>query len=734
MEDGAMWGFMAVLVLLFAGSCGPGAEPGGSPPVTASSERPAWLDEEPIIIVGGWDDMPLFRRRMGSLRTWHDEAYEQAHTEERVLQLKELGVTMAVLHFYKGFGLEAEAEHLAYARKLAELCRKHGIRVGVYVGSTVAYETFLLEKPEAEAWFVPDYLGQPVHYGRTQTFRKRVYFSHPGYKEYIRKVVRMAVEDFQADLIHFDNTSTQARRPMFFHPLAIRDFRDFLERKYTPEVLKRRLGFNDLRYVTPPAHEDPLSTITDPLFQEWADFRCHQLTQYYREMKEYIHSLNPQVAVENNPHIGMSGVNTVWEQGVDYPRLLEHTDIVWTEEGNDAGISPEGVLVSKIRSYKTATGLGNKIFSYTFRTPLMVAEAMAYNRGCLGMVGGIQEYPDPPPTHRRYIRFYRDRFDYYRKPESAADVAVLHSYATMAFNNDRPYQSTYLFEQALIQAKVPFDIIFDRHLSDLSRYRVLVLADQECLSGEQMDQVRDFVKRGGGLVATEHTSLFTTWRSRRSDFGLADLFAVQAPEFVPWPPRPEAILAIDPVRRREGEGRVVYLPEVQPAVEKPATEPMTSRYWHLPVNWRELVLSPSDGRAGDDPLLEVKGPLTVTAELLSQERENRLLLHLINYGMDENPLVRDLQITLRAGPETVRKVYILSPDGEEIADLEFVADGNRIQFTLPRLETYTLVVRSERGRPERRLPINSDLRVSGAGVFLSLGRDCHGPWLAKEGA
>ena len=691
MEVGAMTGLVLVLVLLIAGSCGPGAEPGGSPPETASSERPEWLDEEPIIIVGGWDDMPLFRRRVGSLREWHDEAYEQAHTEERVLQLKELGVTMAVLHFYKGFGLEAEAEHLADARKLAELCRKHGIRVGVYVGSTVAYETFLLEKPEAEAWFVPDYLGQPVHYGRTQTFRKRVYFAHPGYKEYIRKVVRMAVEDFQADLIHFDNTSTQARRPMFFHPLAIQDFREFLERKYTPEALKRRLGFNDLRYVTPPAHEAPLSTITDPLFQEWADFRCHQLTEYYREMKEYIRGLNPQVAVENNPHIGMSGVNTVWEQGVDYPRLLDHTDIVWTEEGNDAGISPDGVLISKIRSYKTATGLGNKIFSYTFRTPLMVAEAMAYNRGCLGMVGGIQEYPDPPPAHRRYIRYYRDRFDHYRKPESAADVAVLHSYATMAFNNDRPYQSTYLFEQALIQAKVPFDIIFDRHLSDLSRYRVLVLADQECLSDEQMDQIRGFVKRGGGLVATEHTSLLTPWRSRRLDFGLADLFAVQAPEFVPWPPRPEAILAIDPVRRREGEGRVVYLPEVKPSVEKPATEAMKSQYWHLPVNWEEMVESVR-WAGGNDPLLEVEAPLTVTAELLRQERENRLLLHLVNYGMKENPLVRDLQINLRSGTGTVRKIYTLSPDGGEISNLEFRAEGNRIRCTLPRLETYTLVV------------------------------------------
>ena len=47
-------------------------------------------------------------------------------------------------------------------------------------------------------------------------------------------MVRLAVEDFQVDLIHFDNTSTQARRPIFFHPLAIQDFREFLKSGNTP--------------------------------------------------------------------------------------------------------------------------------------------------------------------------------------------------------------------------------------------------------------------------------------------------------------------------------------------------------------------------------------------------------------------------------------------------------------------------------------------------------------------
>ena len=679
------------LALLLVCSCGPAADTPDKELDPAALEKPAWLDEEPIIIVGGWDDMFLFRRRVGKMPTWHEEEYKKAHTEERVLKLKELGVTMAILHFYKGFGLEAEREQLEDARKLAELCQKHGLRVGVYVGSTVGYETFLLEKPEAEEWFAPDYMGQPVHYGRTQTFRKRVYFAHPGYRDYMKRVLRLAIEDFKVDLIHFDNTSTRARRPIFHHPMAIQDFRDHLKQKYLPDLLKRRLGFSDVRYVIPPAHEEPLATIDDPLFQEWTDFRCHQMSRFYREMKEYIRSLNPLVAVENNPHSGMSGLNTMWEQGVDYPRLLEQTDIVWTEEGNDAGISPEGVLVSKIRSYKTATILDNKIFSYTFRTPLAVAEAMAYNRGCLGMVGGIQQYPNPPEKQRRYIQFYRERFDYYRKVESAADVAVLHSYATMAFNNDRPYQSTYLFEQVLLQAKVPFDIIFDKHLEDLSRYRVLVLADQECLSEEQMDQIRVFVKQGGGLVATEHSSLYTPWRSRRRDFGLADLFSVKAPPFVPWPWQPEGILPIEPVKRQVGEGRVVYVPEVKPSVEKPSAVPMTSQYWHLPVNWEELK-KVVIWAGGEDPLLQVEAPLTVTAELLRQEQQSRLLLHLVNYGAAENPLVKDVKITLGLRGKQAKKVFTLSPDGEEISSLEFQTSDSGIGFTVPRLQTYSLVV------------------------------------------
>ena len=559
--------------------------------------RANWLESEPLIITGNWDDMPIFRHRVGGNPVWQEDEYRREHTEEAVQKLKDLGVTMAVIHFYKGFGLDAEREQMGDARRLAALCKKHGLRVGVYVGSTVGYETFLLEKPDAASWFVPPFLGRPVLYGE-QTFRKRVYFMHPGYRSYIQRVLRIAVDELKVDLVHFDNTSMQAQAPIFLYPMAVEDFRDYLRKKYSPEMLQRRLGFSDVRYVEPPQLDRVPRVINDPLWQEWAGFRCAQLNAYYGEMERFIRGLNPQTAVECNPHSGISGHNTVWEQGVDYPGLLSHMDVVWTEEGDEAEVTPDGILVSKIRTYKMGETLKNRIFTYTGGTRAAkreMAEAMVYNPMTLGEVGGGLAGYDTPADQRKYIRFYLSNFDYYRQAHHPADVAVLHSYASMAFNNDLPWQSAMLFEQTLIQGKVPFDIIFDANLRDLSKYRVLALPDQECLSDEQIALIREFVNRGGGLVATELSSLYTPWRQRRREFGLNSLFQVAAPRWSPARAGGEKAPAIAPVRRPGGQ-RPRGLPLPDPASRRQAA----SRPHDQPVleTAGELAGTPCGGALG----------------------------------------------------------------------------------------------------------------------------------------
>lgn len=646
----------------------------------------SWISDYPMVFVGNWDAAPIYRRRVGGNSLWQESDYLEEHTEEAVSKLKDMGVTMAIIHFYKAFGLEAEKEQMQYSKKLAALCKKHGLKVGVYVGSTFGYETFLVEKPEATEWLVPDYMGQKVYYG-DQTFRKSIYFQHPGYKAYIKRVLRIAVVDMKVDLIHFDNATWQALPRVFFHPMGIQHFRAFLTQKYTPEVLRKRLGFSDVRYVEPPQYNIPMSKIDDPLFQEWTDFRCRQLADYYGEMTQFIHSLNPAVVTDVNPH-GMDGTNSMWNQSIDYPRLLSNTNFFWTESEKTL-LSEDGLLLSKIRTYKMARSLGNRVF-VTTDNPREMAECLAYNRQSIGMVGKFLEALELPDAQRRYIRFFHKNFDYYRRVDYIADVAILHSYATMSFNNDRPYQSTFLFEQSLIQGKISFDLIFDDHLKDLSRYKVLVLADQQCLSDEQLRLVSDFVHQGGGLVVTEHTSLYTEWRLRRRDFGLKNLLQLEAPL---WHGNhvPEDILNVPIQRKTVGKGRVVYVPAVQPAIEKPATEAMAEKYWKLPVNHKDLITS-IGWASGDDLSVHIDAPLSVTMELTKKADGSAVMLHLVNFAMN-GPTVRNISVTLKApGLKKASRVTVMTPDASGEPSVSFRQNGSTIAFTIPELSVYNMVV------------------------------------------
>jgi hypothetical protein len=82
--------------------------------------------------------------------------------------------------------------------------------------------------------------------------------------------------------------------------------------------------------------------------------------------------------------------------------------------------------------------------------------------------------------------------------------------------------------RAALEEHRPLDLINDWDLTaeGLSRFRVVVLADAAALSDAQADAVREYVRRGGGLVASCETSLCDELGQGRRDFALADLFGV----------------------------------------------------------------------------------------------------------------------------------------------------------------------------------------------------------------
>jgi putative glycosyl hydrolase-like family 6 (GHL6) protein/glycosyl hydrolase family 42 (putative beta-galactosidase) len=120
---------------------------------------------------------------------------------------------------------------------------------------------------------------------------------------------------------------------------------------------------------------------------------------------------------------------------------------------------------------------------------------------------------------------------YLRNERSLARVAIVYSQQTATFYGGEQARSrvedhSLGFYQALIEARMPFDMVHDQLLDagNIQQYRTLILPNIAALSSEQCQQLSAFVAGGGNLVATHETSLYDERGVRRSDFGLASLF------------------------------------------------------------------------------------------------------------------------------------------------------------------------------------------------------------------
>lgn len=80
--------------------------------------------------------------------------------------------------------------------------------------------------------------------------------------------------------------------------------------------------------------------------------------------------------------------------------------------------------------------------------------------------------------------------------------------------------------RALVEAHIPFDVISEHNVTSqsLAQYKVVILPNNFAMSERIGALLRDYVRRGGGLVASFETSLYDQWGARRKDFLLADLF------------------------------------------------------------------------------------------------------------------------------------------------------------------------------------------------------------------
>jgi hypothetical protein len=488
---------------------------------TTDSDVPGWIAPGKLRWVWAlWEPLDLYRRGgsaagIGDNRAtghWVRRWYQRMHSDEILDKLAEAGVNLVSTHFFKGFGLKAEAEEMGGAADFTRRAHARGIRVlGYHQFSTVIYETMLDEIPNLRDWIqrAPD--GSLQTYG-SASWRWKACPSHDAFIAYLKKVIDACLIDAGMDGVEYDGTSYEC-----WCTACMTAFRQFLSARH-PQP-RERFGIPHFRHVQIPPRFDS----KDALWQEWIRFRIDLMGRRLRELRDYVHRRKPGAAL-----VTYEDCPALWRK--DRTRLLpdagDYLDLAIAENHEMPQVL-DGQLVTKVRHLKEGTAIGRVALSTEWlRTsrgrimlpsdPKPVELGMAECLACGGQVctatwslrsgdkrdgSAFFEQPEFHAALKRYMGFARDHEDLYAGSKPCANVWVYHSQWSLAFVHEVAYNSILGFEQALL-GRIAYRVAKEAHLPVLGPRDVLIVASQICLSQQERDAVRAAVERGCGLILT----------------------------------------------------------------------------------------------------------------------------------------------------------------------------------------------------------------------------------------
>ncbi len=158
-----------------------------------------------------------------------------------------------------------------------------------------------------------------------------------------------------------------------------------------------------------------------------------------------------------------------------------------------------------------------------------------YTSGNIGMTGIVDE------------QFMHDFFEWLSKYDeyfygwnNDANVAVVYSRYTLDYLDKGNWEG-YAYHDGikgilmmLIESNIPFEVITENDLNNLSKYDLVILPDFACMDESEAEMIRQYVKNGGKIIAINETSLYTKYGARRDDFLLKDVFGVSYNEVKEW--------------------------------------------------------------------------------------------------------------------------------------------------------------------------------------------------------
>lgn len=631
----------------------------------------------------GWEPLDHYRR-VGSVAgavdgsaDWLEAWYNRLHTEDLVQEMAALGVNLAVTHFFKGFGLMHERNEHERVRQLIRHAHRSGVRVLGYCQSrSLYYETFLAERGEASDWVQRDAHGEARTWGGSY-YRWAPCVMSQGFRDYMKEVVRVGLEDVGLDGFHFDNDYAQ---PCYCKNCE-QAFRLWLAERF-PDP-RDRFGLASFDHVRQPRQRQQPAVIRDPLERAWVRFRCEALGEYHEELTTFARTIRPNLILTGNPAYPRRP-HSAYENSVWAPLLGRHLDLLFAENGNYPGVH-DGALISQIRGYKQGLAIGYRVMSTTWKrgdasapiglpesaseVELQIAEAAA-NGGIPGTNWALRplndgsrmriDRTDLSDALARSLRFVRANEERFAGATPVRDVAVLRTFASLVYDTNAVNDALHATEEALIQSGFVWDVLFGEDLSQLDHYAVLIVAAQTHLSDVECDAIHRFAARGGGIVVIGENGIRDEWGRARSRSNLLD-------------PTGQHV-----VRVEEEPPKVDHAPDHSVRVS-------------LTPTWKDAVAGAVQRAAGGHTSVRLVGDAWVSLNAYATN-SGELAIHLVNYATPK--LTTHLCVELCAPSHADPQAQLLTPERptQALGVMRRGHEGSLVSIPIPAFSSYAVIL------------------------------------------
>ncbi|NLS96949.1 MAG: hypothetical protein GXX96_32835 [Planctomycetaceae bacterium] len=460
---------------------------------------------------------------------WLEDWHHWFDSEDCPRLMEDLGLNMLHCRFYKGMGWKYESQDFPNVKRFVENCHKHNVRALAYVQfCTLYYEIMSDEIPDLADWAGVDRYGHKLTWGSAY-YRWSPCINAPGFEPYLKKVIKIALEEGGFDGIMFDNCGVS---PCYCDRCTAL-FREHLAKVPDSET---RFGIPTVAHVLPPVHSG-YGEIQDPVCQEWIRFRTERMTALYRRLYLHAKACKPAAIVSGNV-ANIRRANMADSTGLIPTDLADYFDIFVSQSGNAPGVV-DGCVVNRVREIKLAGAVGTPILALCDSDAGGAPEDQTKGEALAlvedAVFGGIptdrtvlkadREMVSPRrlAVHRAMLKQFNKTVDAGREGLAAPSyepVRLLYSRESIMFS-EQSHRAVLSAEEILLQNHVPCGLLpcsADISLVIPDGIEVLLVCDQRCLSDSQLDALAEFAKKGGRLIVTGQSGQYDElYRQRREN-------------------------------------------------------------------------------------------------------------------------------------------------------------------------------------------------------------------------